>query len=174
MTAYCYSPDIGCDAADRLKSRARSESSPPRTLAGYAVSMSQGSNRACPTPRPFWRRLLGMLAIYALVMQPLLLTVAGSQPAQASVLDQVTYAQLCLHNADDGPVAPADQQKHPAHDHCLQCFSGAFHLLNVPQPVTVAFADREFRKLRQSEHPLRLSSSPQYSVASPRGPPLSA
>jgi hypothetical protein len=115
-----------------------------------------------------------MLAIYALVMQPLLLTVAGSQPAQASVLDQVTYAQLCLHNADDGPVAPADQQKHPAHDHCLQCFSGAFHLLNVPQPVTGTLTDREFRKLRQSGRPLRLSSSSQYSVGSPRGPPLSA
>jgi len=111
-----------------------------------------------------------MLAIYALVMQPLLLTIAGSQPAQASVLD----TELCLHNADGGPVAPTDQQKHSADDHCLQCFSGAFHLLNVPQPVTGTLTDREFRKLRQSGRPLRLSSSSQYSVGSPRGPPLSA
>jgi hypothetical protein len=115
-----------------------------------------------------------MLAIYALVMQPLLLTIAGSQSAQASLLDEVTFSQLCLHNADGSPVAPSDQTKHPAHQHCLQCFSGAFLLLDAPQTVTIASADREFRKLRHSGRALRLSSSSQYSVARPRGPPLSA
>ncbi|HZR76411.1 hypothetical protein [Bradyrhizobium sp.] len=123
--------------------------------------------------RLFWRRLVGALAIYALVMQPLLLTVAGSQLAQASVLDELTLSQLCLHEADGSPVAPADQQKHPAHQHCLQCFSGAFVLLGAPQSVTVAFADREFRKLRLSGRDLRLSPASRYSVARPRGPPLS-
>jgi hypothetical protein len=106
-------------------------------------------------------------------MQPLLLTVAGSQLAQAAVLDDVSFSQLCLHNADGSPVAPTDQQN-PAHHHCLQCFSGAFHLLDAPQPVTVASNDREYRKLRRPGRPLRLSPSSQYSVASPRGPPLSA
>jgi hypothetical protein len=123
--------------------------------------------------RLFWRRLVGAVAIYALVMQPLLLTVAGSQLAQAAVLDDVTLSQLCLHDADGSPVAPADQQKHPAHQHCLQCFSGAFVLLGAPQSGTVAFADREFRKLRLSGRDLRLSPASRYSVARPRGPPLS-
>jgi hypothetical protein len=136
--------------------------------------MRTGPNQASSKLRLFWRRLVGAVAIYALVMQPLLLTVAGTQLAQASVLDEVTFAQLCLHNADGSPVAPADQQKHPAHHHCLQCFSGAFHLLDAPQPVTVASADREFRTLRQSGRSFRLSSSSQYSIARPRGPPLSA
>ena len=122
--------------------------------------------------RLFWRRLVGAAAIYALVMQPLLLTVAGAQLAQASVLDEVTLSQLCLHDADGGPVAPADQEKHPAHQHCLQCFSGAF-VLGTPQSVIVASADREFYKLRQSGRTLRLPSSSRYSVARPRGPPLS-
>jgi len=136
--------------------------------------MPSGSNQADQRRRPFWRKLVGMLALYALVMQPLLLTFAGNQLAQASVLDEVTFAQLCLHNADGSPVAPSDQKKHPAHQHCLQCFSGAFLLLDAPQPVTVASADREFRKLRQSGRALRLSSSSRYSVARPRGPPLNA
>jgi hypothetical protein len=136
--------------------------------------MRTGPNQASSKLRLFWRRLVGAVAIYALVMQPLLLTVAGTQLAQASVFDEVAFAQLCLHNADGSPVAPADQQKHPAHHHCLQCFSGAFHLLDAPQPVTVASAAREFRTLRQSGRPLRLSSSSQYSIARPRGPPLSA
>src|ERR1700722_13081770 len=136
--------------------------------------MRTGPNQASSKLRLFWRRLVGAVAIYALVMQPLLLTVAGTQLAQASVLDEVTFAQLCLHNADGSPVAPTDQQKHPTHHHCLQCFSGAFHLLDAPQPVTVASAAREFRTLRQSGRSFRLSSSPQYSIARPRGPPLSA
>jgi hypothetical protein len=135
--------------------------------------MRSGPNQASSKLRLFWRRLVGAVAIYALAMQPLLLTVAGSQLAQAAAIDDVSFSQLCLHNADGSPVAPEDQQKHPA-DHCLQCFAGAFHLLDTAQPITVAAADREFRKLRQSGRPLRLSSSPQYSVASPRGPPLSA
>jgi hypothetical protein len=135
--------------------------------------MPTGPNQGYSKLRSFWRRLVGVVAIYALVMQPLLLTVAGSQLAQASILDEVTFSQLCLHNADGSPVAPADQNKHPAHQHCLQCFSGAFVLLDAPQSVTVASTDREFRKLRQSGRALRLSSASQYSVARPRGPPLS-
>jgi hypothetical protein len=113
-----------------------------------------------------------MLAVYALVMQPLLLTLAGNQFAQASVLDEVTVSQACLHNADGSPVAPSDQEKHPAHQHCLQCFSGAF-ALGSPNPVAVASAGREFRKLRHFGRALRLPSSSQYSAARPRGPPLS-
>jgi hypothetical protein len=135
--------------------------------------MRTGPNQASSKLRQFWRKLIGAVAIYGLVMQPLLLTVAGTQLAQASVLDQVTFAELCLHNADGSPVAPADQQKHPAHHHCLQCFAGAFHLLDASQPLTIASADREFRKLHQSGRGFRLSSSSQYSVARPRGPPLS-
>jgi hypothetical protein len=106
-------------------------------------------------------------------MQPLLLTIAGSQLAQASALDQVTFSELCQHNADGSPVAPADQG-HPAQQHCLQCFSGAFVLLGAPQSVAVAAVDREFRKLRLSGRTLRLSSTSQYSVAQPRGPPPNA
>jgi hypothetical protein len=106
-------------------------------------------------------------------MQPLLLTVAGGQLAQASALNQATFSELCQHNADGSPVAPADQ-KHPAQQHCLQCFSGAFVLLGAPQSVPVASADREFRKLRLSGRAPRVVSTSQYSVARPRGPPLSA
>lgn len=106
-------------------------------------------------------------------MQPLLLTVIGTQLAQASALDDVALSQLCQHNANGTPVAPADQEKHPAHQHCLQCFSGAF-VLGSQQSIVVASADRDFRKLRQSGRALRLPSSSQYSVARPRGPPLSA
>ena len=136
--------------------------------------MGVEQNRSGLRPLLFWRRLISAAAVYALVMQPLLLAVVGGQIAQASAFDELALSQLCEHALDGSPVAPADQQKHPAQQHCLQCFAGAFHLFGAPQPVGVASVDQAFRKLRQSGHPLRLSSSSQYSVARPRGPPLSA
>jgi hypothetical protein len=135
------------------------------------VNMRTASNRA-GSALGFWRRLVGAAAIYALVMQPLLLA-AGLQLAQASAFDNIALAQLCLHQTDNSPTAPAGQPKHPAHNHCLLCFTGAFHLLNAPDPTTVSAADFEFRKLDQSTHPQRLAWSSNYSAARPRGPPLS-
>jgi hypothetical protein len=131
-------------------------------------------NQASSGRRPFWRRLVSALAIYALVMQPLLLTIAGAELAQAASLEDLSLSELCLHNADGSPAAPSDQQQYPAHQHCLQCFAGAFHLLDAPQPVTVASANPQFRKFLLPGLRLRLSSSSQYSVARPRGPPANA
>ena len=136
--------------------------------------MPTGPNHGCSKLRMFWRRLVGAVAIYALVMQPLLLTIAGGQLAQASVVDEVALAQLCQHNSDGSPTEPSNHEQHPADQHCLQCFTGAFHLFDAPEPAAVAFAGREFRKLRPAGQPLQLSSSSPYSIASPRGPPLSA
>jgi hypothetical protein len=120
----------------------------------------------------FWRRLVGAAAIYALVMQPLLLAVVGTQLAQASALDNFSLSELCLHRIDGSPAG--DQQKHSADSHCLLCFAGAFHLLDAPDPTTASLVSPEMGKLRQSAQPLRLNSTPRYSVARPRGPPLSA
>ena len=138
------------------------------------MCMGTGSNQASSKLPLFWRRLVSAAAIYALVMQSLLLAVAGTQLAQASALDDVSLSQLCLHNSDGNPVAPADQEKHPAQDHCLLCFAGAFHLLDAPRPVTVASVSQQFSKLRQSARPLLLASFSRYSAARPRGPPFSA
>ena len=124
--------------------------------------------------RRFWQRLVGAAAIYALIMQPLLLSFVGAQLSQASVLDGFSLSQLCLHATDSIPLSPSDPSKHPANHHCDLCFAGAFHLLDAPRPIAVQYVSFEIGKMRQSSHPLRLSSFTRYSVARPRGPPLSA
>ena len=131
-------------------------------------------NQTSVERRRFWQRLVGAAAIYALIMQPLLLSFVGAQLAQASTLDGVSLSQLCLHATDRSPLSPADQQKHPAHHHCDLCFAGAFHLLDAPRPIAVQYISFEIGEVRQSARPQRLSPFTQYSVARPRGPPLSA
>jgi hypothetical protein len=157
--------------ASETRRQAGNQSAPCPSMS--LVSTPTGSNQGRSKLRLFWRRLVGAVAIYALAMQPLLLTVAGSQLAQASALDEVTFSELCQHSSDGNPATPADQ-KHPAQQHCLQCFSGAFVLLGAPQSVAVATVDREFRELGPPGRALRLSSASRYSVACPRGPPFSA
>ena len=131
-------------------------------------------NHTSPKRRRFWQRLVGAAAIYALIMQPLLLSFVSAQLAKASTLDGVSLSQLCLHATDGSPLSPADQQKHPANHHCDLCFAGAFHLLDAPRPIAVHYISSEIGEVRQSARPLRLSPFTRYSVARPRGPPHSA
>jgi len=133
--------------------------------------MSIRPNQAGSKWQLFWRRLVSAVAIHALILQPLLLTIAGTQHAQAAAQDEISLSQLCLHNTDGSPAAPTDRHQYPSDHHCMQCFAGAFHLLNAPQPATIASIDQQFRKLRNAGL-LHLPSSSRYSIACPRGPPL--
>jgi hypothetical protein len=136
--------------------------------------MDVEQNRASMGPRLFWRRLVGAALIYTLILQPLLLTIVGAQLANASAIDDLSLSQLCQHATGSSPFSPDDQHKHPADDHCAFCFTAASHLLDAPQPVPIQHVRSETGKVGQSAHPLRLSVFSRYSVARPRGPPVSA
>ena|ERR1700719_1536351 len=136
--------------------------------------MEIAQKRAGWGSRLFWRRLVSAAAIYALIMQPLLVAVVGAQVANASALDDFSLSQLCLNATNGGPAAPDGQPKHHGHNHCIFCFAGAFHLLDAPQSLTIKHARLVVSDVRQSAHPLHLSAFLRYSVARPRGPPLSA
>jgi hypothetical protein len=133
--------------------------------------MGTARNQASSRPG-FWQKLVGAVAIYALVMQPLLFSLVGNQFAQVAAPENVALSQLCSHQTDGSPAAPAEQ--HSSHNHCMLCFAGPFHLLDAPDPTTVSAVTPEIRKLGQFGHRERLTPASQYSVARPRGPPLSA
>ena len=143
----------------------------PASISSAVMGVEQ--NRAGMGPRLLWRRLVGTALIYALTMQPLLLAIVGAQLANASTIDDLALSQLCQHATDGSPPSPADQDRHPSDDHCATCFAAAFHLLDAPPTVTTQYARTETSTVRQSAHPLRLSSFSRYSAARPRGPPLS-
>jgi hypothetical protein len=135
--------------------------------------METGPKRASIGSRSFWRWLVGAAFAYALIMQPLVLATAVAELANASAIDGFAQSQLCVHATDGGPLLPAGPQKPSADHHCAFCFAGSFHLLDALRPAIVQYVRSGMRKVRHSVHPPSLTSVSQYSVACPRGPPLS-
>ena len=124
------------------------------------------------TGERFWRSLLSVVVAYAVAIQSLLIAVGGfSLPADAG---QNTPAfELCLHDAAGEPALPASNPDQSGCTHCIFCFAGAhhavigtapavFHRVNVAMVVVAWPGD--------SSCPRRLA---RYTIASPRGPPLS-
>jgi hypothetical protein len=124
------------------------------------------------TGEHFWRSLLSVVVAYAVAIQSLLIAVGGfSLPADAG---QNTPAfELCLHDAAGEPALPASNPDQSGCTHCIFCFAGAhhavigtapavFHRVNVAMVVVAWPGD--------SSGPRRLA---RYTIASPRGPPLS-
>jgi hypothetical protein len=124
------------------------------------------------TGERFWRSLLSVVVAYAVAIQSLLIAVGGfSLPADAG---QNTPAfELCLHDAAGEPALSASNPDQSGCTHCIFCFAGAhhavigtapavFHRVNVAMVVVAWPGD--------SSGPRRLA---RYTIASPRGPPLS-
>ena len=124
------------------------------------------------TGEGFWRSLLSVVVAYAVAIQSLLIAVGGfSLPADAG---QNTPAfELCRHDAAGEPALPASNPDQSGCTHCIFCFAGAhhavigtapavFHRVNVAMVVVAWPGD--------SSGPRRLA---RYTIASPRGPPLS-
>ena len=124
------------------------------------------------TGERFWRSLLSVVVAYAVAIQSLLIAVGGfSLPAVAG---QNTPAfELCLHDAAGEPALPASNPDQSGCTHCIFCFAGAhhavigtapavFHRVNVAMVVVAWPGD--------ISGPRRLA---RYTIASPRGPPLS-
>ena len=88
----------------------------------------------------FWRQLATWVALYALILQTLLVGVSGPARAGNALADQA----LCLHDGEDTGALPGEG---PAgeHDptHCLLCIAIAYQALlpaRMPAPALSALA----------------------------------
>jgi len=126
--------------------------------------------------RCLWRRLTGAVVIYALILQSLLFGFAGAPTAALASVDGFPAFELCQHGPNGAPVSPADLPGHHGDTHCIFCFAGANHFLGQgPLPLALSRqADLKAEKTWWPADNQRVSILSKYSIARPRGPPLSA
>jgi hypothetical protein len=127
--------------------------------------------------RGLWRRLTSIVAIYALVLQSLIFGFAAAPAAALASVDGGSPAfELCVHGTDGAPVSPADLPGHHGNTHCIFCFAGGNqYLAQGPLPLSPSWQIdlQAGNALWPADH-RRVSILARYSIARPRGPPLSA
>jgi hypothetical protein len=138
--------------------------------------MSIRPQQPSATDRRLWRRLTGMVVIYALVLQSLLFGLVAAPASALASGDGFPAFELCQHGPDGAPLAPADMPGHHGDAHCIFCFAGTPHLLGPgPQPSSLfGQTDLKSASLWWPADNRRVSILARYSIARPRGPPLSA
>ena len=124
----------------------------------------------CAGVKRLWRPLLGVVVTYAVAIQSLLLVLGGFAPA-APIDGAVTGLELC-HQDAQAPVEVPAKNSDQGCAHCIFCFAGGHHAVISTAPavfhrVNVAMVVVSW--LGQTSG-LRLT---RYTIASPRGPPLS-
>jgi hypothetical protein len=120
----------------------------------------------------YWRTLLSVVVAYAVAIQTVLIAVGGfSSPADAG--QNASAFELCLHDVSSVPDVPASKPDLYC-THCMFCFAAAhdavigtepavFHRVNIAMLVVPWLGDQS-----------GLTRPTRYTIASPRGPPLSA
>jgi hypothetical protein len=142
----------------------------PAVFDHILAAMGIQRDRLSPGSACFWRRAVGAVLIYAVVIQSLFLGLAGVA-ASASTGDGLPAFELCLNGHQDSPLSPAAP---PGSTHCIFCFAGT-HFASGPPPL-VSF-QRINLEVGDAWWPLdnwRLPDFYEYSSAQPRGPPLDA
>ena len=123
-------------------------------------------------PGGFWRLLIAVVLAHAVAVQALLIALGGFSLA-ADAGQNAPGFELCLHDASGTPSLPASKPDLSDCRHCIFCFAGAhdavigtalalFHRINIAMLVVPWLGDQSgLRRLTR------------YTIASPRGPPLS-
>jgi hypothetical protein len=130
--------------------------------------LTQRSNRS----NRFWRSVVGLVAAYALALQGILIGFSGAQLAATPYDHAASGFELCLNGSQDGSGSPAI----PQHlDHCLFCFAGVHHCaLDAATQSYVGYGSFGQGSALAGATRSRPSDSSKYSIARPRGPPISA
>ena len=120
-----------------------------------------------------WRTLVRIAVAYAVAAQSLFIAVGGFALPTATDAQGPGF-ELCIHDGGTAPANGPTSPSHPACSHCIFCYAGSHHALAAPPPALFRTVNAEFVGVawasRRQPEP-RLSA---YSIAHPRGPPLSA
>ena len=122
-----------------------------------------------------WRRALALVAAYALVLQTLLLGLAGATQA-ARAADGAAGSIICLTH--EGLATPAPTNLPDAHidcgGHCILCAGGLHAVALAPSGASLGPVRATGQVLRWDRPDWLVSAPFDNPVAQPRGPPLAA
>jgi hypothetical protein len=120
----------------------------------------------------FWRSLLSVAVAYAVAVQSLLIAAGGfSLPADAD--QNAPTFELCLHDTSGTQELPASKPDSGC-THCIFCFAGAHHAVIDTAPAIFHRVNVAMVIVPWPGGTSAVVRLTRYSIASPRGPPLSA
>jgi hypothetical protein len=119
-----------------------------------------------------WRTLMSVVVAYVVAIQTVLIAVGGfSSPANAG--QNASAFELCLHDVSSVPEVPASQPDLYC-THCIFCFAGAHDAVIGTEPAVFHRANIAMLVVPWLGDQSGLTRPIRYTIASPRGPPLSA
>jgi hypothetical protein len=126
----------------------------------------------CAGVKRLWRPFLGVVVAYAVAIQGLLLVVGGFAPA-LQIDSAVTGLELC-HQDAQAPVEVPAKNPDPGCAHCIFCFAGAHHAVISTAPAVFHRVNFAMVLVPWLGDLSGLTRPTRHTIASPRGPPLSA
>ena len=134
--------------------------------------MSNWAYGLCVMPAGSWRWLIAVVLAHAVAVQALLIALGGF--SLAANADQSALAfELCSHDADGATQSPTRTPDQSGCTHCIFCFTGAHHAVIGAAPAVSHRVNVAIVVVRRPAEAPGLRRLTRYTIASPRGPPLS-
>jgi hypothetical protein len=122
--------------------------------------------------KSLWRRLVSCIAIYAFVLQSILVGMAAFSGVAAA--DGVAGFEICQHSLDGADTGTGTPAQHPLDAaHCKFCLSIAHAIAPAPRPLPRVTFD-VILSLSTPTHDSDLPTPSELSTEQPRGPPYEA
>ena len=119
--------------------------------------------------------MIGLVAAYALALQGILIGFSGAQLAATPYDHAASGFELCLNGTQDDSGSPATPAIPQHLDHCLFCFAGVHHCaLDAAAQSHAGYGSFGRGNALAGATRSRPSYASEYSIARPRGPPVSA
>jgi hypothetical protein len=122
--------------------------------------------------RGLWRRLVSCVAVYAFVLQSILVGMAAGPAAAAA--EGVAGFEICQHGLDGADTGTGTPAQHPLDAaHCKFCLSIAHAVAPAPRPLPRVAFD-VILALAAPTNDSDIPAPPELSNEQPRGPPHEA